>query len=1097
MDLKDAVDLYRDVLQRYSEGFSLEEILGSVVEALGGTRAVLFSRRDMSSFLEPRLVWNIEEADRETIRGMLIPIEWITRQPAHRYVIVDKEGLAGLGMGDLSQKVSDVALLFPIRTHAHLRAALLAVVPEEATLPDQQSFKVAAICAVLERMVEPFTVDDKQGWKEGEKEAPSVELGILSNYLMGRVDSTRAASLSLDLLIKLLNMDGGTIHRVRGILGEQQSTLITSRGWGGMPEIIEHLFENKLIDLLQTMRHAEERDISLDAGRIAEYFPGVKPYFHANQVRSFLLTPIFQDDKLVGLLTLFGKAYTAMEPRDMELLVHIAHRLGDLFSEEDGEARGGRGRGRGWDFPALTESLFKLSESADDVEDFISSALSLVSVDLGASMAFAYFGEELSIERSFLWYADAIYGGESVFKATPGLSRMASHLQRMAVVKPDNPAMKEMPAAEQAIMENLVLLLIPIREMDLFLMTGYYLPGERRLTKVEMDSLQPLSAMILGLARWCREKAQAKSYRRSLEILTEVEGDLAACEDLAHALRILARGGRELLNCDRAAILVVDEVEGTFEGAVETLNGSETGDLSLLAGREIALSLERGHAIYSLDVEKKEDSLSPGDRDRSFIAVPLIGRKGRLGAMVFEKTDQRDFFGEFQRRLAHFLAGQAVSILESRREGARMEYAAEETRVLLRISKRISLSFTMEDMCKELYEEFEKTVGADLLLLSIHGKAGVRRLAWLKGKREEVEAFDELLEYQGPLMLSLSPSGKLIRNNLNTFIQGPGEDGLALKGIRSYMAVSLQGEDMKGVLLVGSTRGAAFSGRESALIEKAAGLINSSMAMPQHQETLQSRIRFLEEVCREQEEKVKTKTDLINMASHEIRHPLTLIMGFSEVLRDYGDTLDAQESREVAGKLQKAADRLRRSVVNMMEISNLESGKMDTKTEEMDLGVLLGGLVEELQARSIDHVIEVEVEKEAERIFTDRDKLEIVVFNLMDNAVKYSPPGSKINVFAKRSGREILIGVRDQGQGISEEHLATIFQPFRRGDGREQGSIKGMGLGLYIVNKLVEALGGRIDVRSEHGRGSTFIARMPQPELGNKGNSYRTGTMRA
>ena len=329
-------------------------------------------------------------------------------------------------------------------------------------------------------------------------------------------------------------------------------------------------------------------------------------------------------------------------------------------------------------------------------------------------------------------------------------------------------------------------------------------------------------------------------------------------------------------------------------------------------------------------------------------------------------------------------------------------------------------------------------------------------------------------------MTALARTGKVARNNLNTFLRDPGEDDLASKGIRSYMAIGLKGEDIKGVFLLGSTRGAVFGEREANLIEKTANLINSSISMPLRHEAFQGRIRLLEGMYRSQEEKLQSKTDLINMASHEIRHPLTLIMGFSEVLRDYGDTLDEGESKEVADKLHKAADRLRRSVVNMMEVSRIESGQLTVQAEEIDLKPLLMSLTEELKARSIQHEVEVEVEADAETIVADRDKLEIILFNLMDNAVKYSPPGSIVNVFARRSDSEILLGVRDQGQGISEEYLNFIFQPFRKGESKEHGSIKGMGLGLYIVNRLVEAHGGRIEVRSEHGRGSTFIARIPQ-----------------
>lgn len=1095
MDLKDAVDLYRDVLQRYSRGFSLEEVLGSVAEALGGERALLFVRRDMSSFLEPRLTWNLGEAEKERIKDRLLPMEWVNRQPAQRYILVDKERLSELGLEDVCKRPSDAVLLFPIRSHAHVRAALLAAVPGESSLPDQQSYKAAAISAVLEKMVELFSFDDKAEHREGEKEESSVELGILSNYLISKADYARAASLSLDLLIKLLNMDGGTVHRVRGALGEQQATLVASRGWGGMPEIIDHLFENKLIGLLQAMRQSEEGEFSLDAGRIAEYFPGVKPYFHANQVKSLLLTPIFQDERLVGLLTLFGKAYAAMEPKDMELLVQLSHSLGALFAGDGKMMREAQGQTAGWDFPALVADLTHISDEALDVDDFLSSALRVASVELGARMAFAFLGAESSSDRSFLWYADAVYGGESMFRSTPGLERMASHLQRMAVVKPENPAMNELPAAEQAITEGLVLLLVPSRERGTFLLTGFYLPAERKLTKAEIDSLSPLTTLLLSLAMGLKERAQADGYRRSLEILAEIEGDLTASEDPERVLRILARGGRELLACDRAAIMVIDEAEGTFEGAVETANGSEPGDLNLLAPREIAMVLERGHALYA--PEPGEGEGSPASANRSLIAVPLIGRKGRLGALVFEKMDRADSFGDFQRRLAHFLAGQAVSVLESYKEGTKLENTADETRMLLRISRRLASSATLEEMCGGLYKELDGTIGIDLLLLSLYGKAGIKRLAWLKGSRDEAEDYDELLEAQGPLMLALSRAGKLIRNNLNTFLRGPGEDELALKSIRSYMAVALQGEDMKGVLLVGSTRGGVFSERETALIERTAGLINSSFAIPMRHDALESRIRLLEEMCRSQEENLKTKTDLINMASHEIRHPLTLIMGFSEVLRDYGDTLDARESHEVVDKLNKAADRLRRSVVNMMEVSRLESGKMGLNSEEVDLNVLLGSLVDELRSRSVEHPIEVEVESGAAKVIADRDKLEIILFNLMDNAVKYSSPGAKVEVFARRTSREVLFGVRDQGEGISEESINFIFQPFRQGEGKEHGPIKGMGLGLYIVNHLVEAHGGRIEVKSEHGKGSTFIARFPQPELGEEGRSWRPDALEA
>jgi hypothetical protein len=132
MELRDAVDLYREVLRRYSSGFSLEEVLGAIAEAVGGERAVLFSRKQASSFLEPRLAWNLEAGAREAIRGRMLPVEWVSRQAARRFIAVDRKGLAELGLEEITVTPVEHVLLFPIRSHAYLTAVLLvALAPED------------------------------------------------------------------------------------------------------------------------------------------------------------------------------------------------------------------------------------------------------------------------------------------------------------------------------------------------------------------------------------------------------------------------------------------------------------------------------------------------------------------------------------------------------------------------------------------------------------------------------------------------------------------------------------------------------------------------------------------------------------------------------------------------------------------------------------------------------------------------------------------------------------------------------------------------------------------------------------------------------
>ncbi|MEJ5185692.1 MAG: ATP-binding protein, partial [Candidatus Geothermincolales bacterium] len=358
---------------------------------------------------------------------------------------------------------------------------------------------------------------------------------------------------------------------------------------------------------------------------------------------------------------------------------------------------------------------------------------------------------------------------------------------------------------------------------------------------------------------------------------------------------------------------------------------------------------------------------------------------------------------------------------------------------------------------------------------------GRRVFAFQYDKELPEESLGEISGARGAFVIELRRAGRLVRNNLNTLSRISGEDDLVFLGVRSYVALRARVEGREAVAIFGSSTGGAFDDRKVSLLEKAFGWICSLTPPILKLEDLQGRIKVLEEVRKSQEEKLKAKTDLINMASHEVRHPLTLIMGFTEILKDYSELLSGSERKDVLEKLYRASDKLRRSVINMMEVSRMESGRMAVNMEEVDLASLLGSLKEEMLEKIPGSRIEIAVEPNARMIRADRDKLEIILFNLLDNAAKYSPEGSPVEVKAFRSGREVLLEVRDRGKGLTEEEIGFIFQPFRRG---EEGytSSAGMGLGLYIVSRLVEAHGGRVEVKSDLGKGSTFTVHLPQPE---------------
>ncbi len=1073
MEIKDTLGLYREVLRRFSEGFSPKEAMVSVASYLGARKAAIFAAKRGSSFMEPKIVLGV---DRDQLEGVLLPLKPQGVLSHRRYTLLSRDFLSQHGLEDLSSSGETVVLL-PFPSLAAPRGAAVLAFPQGSEIPDPSSSKWTAAVLVMEKLLDLLETGDFAGSEEGA--AAALEVGLLSQYIIEKSDLARASSLCLDLLVKLLNMDGGSVYRIAWRGEEAYPIPVTTRGWVGTGEIMAKLLEMGLIDMLISLGEAGETETCLDAAKVASYFPEIKPYFHSFHIRSFLLSPLFDSGKLTGFLALFGKSYASIEKEDTELLMELARKLGRLFGKIAGDKAevAPISQERTWDFEAFCEEMTCLSEMAGSPGEFLAGALKTMAIGLGSPMAFSLFRIVSPGEEYFQWHAEEVYGGETVFRPGPELSRIVLDLEKMSVIKPESRVMEDMPGGLQARAEGMLLLLVPTRCKEGSLLHGFYFPRERKLSRKQINSLGSATFLVAGLAMGVRERRRANGYRRSLEILTDLEGGITSHLDVRRILKMLARGGRELLKCERVAIIAFDG-EGVFNGAVDV------DERARLADRR-GFSAGTGSYLDDLGVRPKPRSLGQASRgggdegDHSTLEVPLVGKRGAFGNMEFSRGKGQPF-DEFEKRLAHFLAGQAATIIESGIEERELQDRVEEYRNLSQFLENIT-SLEIRKLMDGFYRQLEKSAGIDFLLFSLMGEAGEKSFLYHRGEPLPPDRLGELLDPHGAFAIELRRSGKLVRNNLNTLSRVSGEDELVFLGVRSYMAVRSRVEDKEAVILFGSSEGGSFDDTKVSLLGKAFGWLCSLLPPVLKLEELQGRIRVLEDVRRSQEEKLKTKTDLINMASHEVRHPLTLIMGFTEILRDYSDLLDGRERKEVLEKLYKASDKLRRSVINMMEISRMESGRITVNVDEVDLLAMLDSLREEILERAPGSKIVITVDPGAEKIKADRDKLEIILFNLMDNAVKYSPAGSPVEVRARRSDREVLLEVKDRGKGMTEEEIGFIFQPFRRGVEGSSSSV-GMGLGLYIVSRLVEAHGGRIEVTSDYGKGSTFVVHIPQPE---------------
>lgn len=224
----------------------------------------------------------------------------------------------------------------------------------------------------------------------------------------------------------------------------------------------------------------------------------------------------------------------------------------------------------------------------------------------------------------------------------------------------------------------------------------------------------------------------------------------------------------------------------------------------------------------------------------------------------------------------------------------------------------------------------------------------------------------------------------------------------------------------------------------------------------------------------------KVRQEFLSNISHELRTPLTSILAFVETLED-GAIKDEENNQRFLGVIRKNAQRMHRLIDDILELSIIESGKISLESKNVNLHNLIEEIFTNLSGKTKIRKIKLvnEVAKET-FVFADLMRLEQMLTNLIDNAVKFNAEKGSVSVGLTRKNGKHYISVADTGEGISAEHLQRIFERFYRTDRARSREIGGTGLGLAIVKHLARLHGGEVSVNSTLGKGSTFSLELPQ-----------------
>jgi len=499
------------------------------------------------------------------------------------------------------------------------------------------------------------------------------------------------------------------------------------------------------------------------------------------------------------------------------------------------------------------------------------------------------------------------------------------------------------------------------------------------------------------------------------------------------------------------------------------------------------------HGIVGEAARRREAVVrDPLNAEGAEMAVPLMDGDQLQGVFyVRGRPDQR--FGEDDRRFLSDVAAMMTETLSDIALYGRLRRQLKETRTLYDITRQVDYKASLDEILPQMLGVIQRVIESQRAMIALVDDDGERlRVTWASGLDAKQQDEPVTIPMEGVLG-RVAATGKPVYvadRRKHSVIALP----LGTEDVRSLLAVPLvssQGETI-GTLSVSSREPGAFTRAEEQILTVAAGQIAMVIENMKLYQGLARRGKRLKAAYEQLQEFAKLKDQILQNISHELRTPLTLIKGHVElVLGDTDGRLTSAQRRGLEVAVVKSDE-----VVNIVEkiVSLSPMSSFALKYTSIQVAPLLESMARMISKRVRDRPIQIHVEQiEPDLcIYGDFDKIKQVCYNILDNSIKFSPHGGDILINADSEDEYVHLQFRDHGVGIPKKRIPSIFDTFYQVDGSSTRRFGGLGLGLTVVHRIVEAHDGKIWVESEVDRGSVFHVLLPR-DLGDSRHQWGIG----